>query len=199
VRAQGRVAVPLAGGFLIAAMTFFALAWLVGRTLPVGWAWPVIVPVALALCAASDLAFPRFPLPMARRQTPQRLVGRFHPALGGFIWGLDTGSVVSTFRASGASWAGVVLVLAGWGPWWSGLAYALAFCLPLTAVVLAAHADVAPTAGQKAVRARRRFRLPDGAGVSTYLLRLARQARLGSGIALAAATALAIFVVVVRL
>jgi hypothetical protein len=44
---------------------------------------------------------------------------------------LDTGSVVSTYRVSAASWAALALVLAHQGPAWVGFVYAAAFVLPL--------------------------------------------------------------------
>lgn len=171
--------VPLVAGFVLSASAVFAAVWAVGdllrgSSIP-GWA----LPFALALCAAADVAFPRVRFPMLRRQTPKQLVGRFHPVLGGFLWGLDTGSVVSTFRASAASWAALVLVAAGWSPVWSGLVYAAAFCLPLATVVLSP--DPGPA----------RLALPDGIKLTVLLGQAAPRIRAVSALVLLVATAVA--------
>ena len=51
------------------------------------------------------------------------------------VWGLDTGLAVTTFRVTAATWAVLVAVLTGMAPWWIGASYALAFVLPLTALM----------------------------------------------------------------
>ena len=129
--------VPLVVGFTLSSTAVFAAVWYVGslvRSLapaPLDYA----LPVALASCVLADLTFPRLRCSVARRQTPQHLVGTFPPALGAFLWGLDTGSVFSTFRASAASLAAVVLVSAGWTSPWAGLLYAAGFCIPLLTMI----------------------------------------------------------------
>jgi hypothetical protein len=173
------VVVPLVAGFVISATAVFGAVWALGDLLR-GASIPIwALPLALALCAASDFLFPRIRFPMLRRQTPKHLVGRFHPAVGGLLWGLDTGSVVSTFRASAASWAALILVAAGWGPAWSGFVYAAAFCLPLSTVVLSPDLRPVPLA------------LPDGVKLSAQLTRIAPRIRAASGLVLLVATAVA--------
>ena len=171
--------VPLVTGFVLSATAVFAAVWALGDLVR-GTSIPRwVLPLALALCAAADFVFPRVRFPMLRRQTPKHLVGRFHPALGGFLWGLDTGSVVSTFRATAASWAALVLVAAGWSPAWSGLVYAAAFCFPLATAVLSPDLRPVPLA------------LPDGARLSAQLTRVAPRIRAASGLVLLVATAVA--------
>jgi hypothetical protein len=124
-------------GFTTSALAVFALAHVAGSALRSSWALPtnLVVAIGLAVFAAIDVAFPRARPSLLRRQTPRHLTARVPLPVAGFLWGLDTGSVFSTFRASAASWAALVLVFAGWGPWWTGIAYAAAFCVPLCALV----------------------------------------------------------------
>src|ERR1700741_1812477 len=68
-------------------------------------------------------------LPMLRRQTPKALP--LPGALRGLVWGLDTGTMVSTYRTSGISWAALALAVLAGGPAWAGGAYASGVCLPL--------------------------------------------------------------------
>lgn len=90
----------------------------------------VMLLVTLGLLAAADAGIGGMRPPMVRRQTPKDRVGL--PAwLRGLIWGLDTGTMVSTFRTSTATWAALTWLLLLGGPWWVGAAYAAAFCLPL--------------------------------------------------------------------
>jgi hypothetical protein len=196
--ARGRVVVPLAVGFGLASTTFFGLVWLLGHGVSHEAAWYALLPIALSICALSDLLFPRFRLPTPRRQTPQGLVGRFHPTLGGFVWGIDTGSVVTTIRASAASWAGVILIAGGWGPWWSGLVYAAAFCLPLIAIVLAVHRNASSDMGLAGSRAQSPLALLDGVHVTTNMLTFAPRVRIVSGIALAAVAGLTLIEAIPR-
>lgn len=129
---------PLLVGFTIASMAVFALSSIVGSAARSALMVPVPLSVAgvLLLCALADLAFPRIRPTLFNRQTPRELAGRFSPSITGLLWGLDTGSVVSTFRSSAASWAALLLVFAGWGPWWTGAVYAAAFCIPLGLLIV---------------------------------------------------------------
>ena len=52
------------------------------------------------------------------------------------MWGLDAGLVVTTYRVTSLSWAALAVTFFGVVPWWSGLAYALGFSIPLLAVIL---------------------------------------------------------------
>ncbi len=87
-------------------------------------------------CAALDLDMPGSRCSLLRRQTPRRLFNNRHFLRGAFLWGVDTGSVFSTYRASAASWAAVAMVAAGWIPLWAGALYAIGFCLPLTLAIV---------------------------------------------------------------
>jgi hypothetical protein len=140
--AREEMLAPLLLGFMLSATVVFALVGLVGAGLR--WVFPpladsgatnLFIVFVLISCAASDLLFPRVRPTLLNRQTPGTLARIYPKPIAGFLWGLDTGSVVSTFRSSAASWAALVLVLAGWGPWWTGVAYGVGFCLPLGLVV----------------------------------------------------------------
>lgn len=130
--------VPLLLGFALSATTVFALASIAGSAVRARLdpPWTPVMLIVLAGCIAADLRFPRLRCTLMRRQTPQTVVGVLPAPLGCFVWGLDTGSVVSTYRASAASWAALLLVLAGWAPWWAGIAYAAGFGIPLALLVV---------------------------------------------------------------
>jgi hypothetical protein len=135
---------PLVVGFTISAISVFALVRLAGTALhsPVPVPADVFLVIGLLCFAAIDLMLSRFRATLLWRQTPRSLSGRFSYPVTGFLWGLDTGSVFSTIRASAASWGALALVFAGWGPWWTGIAYAASFCLPM-AILIATY----PVAG----------------------------------------------------
>src|SRR5437764_14589664 len=116
-----RILPPLLLGFGVAAVGVYALASAVGSSVRahLDLPWTLLMLLVLAGCATADLAFPHLRCSLVRRQTPQSLLSVVPAPIGGFLWGLDIGSVVSTYRASAATWAGLLLGLAGWGPWWS--------------------------------------------------------------------------------
>lgn len=119
-------------GFAVSSIAAFATTSLIGSAARTAFSLPaVLLAFALAACALIDLTFPRIRPTLFNRQTPRTLSGRIPPPLVGLAWGLDTGTVVSTFRASAASWAALILTFAGWGPWWAGALYAAGFCIPL--------------------------------------------------------------------
>lgn len=128
---------PLLAGFTLSAVVVFAAASAAGAMLRSYFSVPtyLLVSLVLSLCAVTDLAFPRIRPTLFNRQTPRSLAARFPAPITGLLWGMDTGIVVSTFRASAASWASLILTFAGWGPWWAGAAYAAAFCAPLGVLV----------------------------------------------------------------
>lgn len=191
IRESSRVLVPLVGGFTLSAASVFALASIIGGAFDYGGVvLTTSLAATLAVFAVIDLSFPWLRPPMIRRQTPKRLVGRFSPPIGGFLWGLDTGSVVSTFRASSASWAGFLLVMQGWAPVWLGLIYAAAFCLPLIFLVSVAEPSLirrGETAGPASRGRSPRAEATDvvsGLGSMGRRVRLASALLLGSGVAL---------------
>ncbi|MDQ3151408.1 MAG: hypothetical protein M3R63_06735 [Actinomycetota bacterium] len=55
--------------------------------------------------------------------------------IGALLWGLDTGLIVTTYRVSIASWAAVVLTALHLVPSWVGVIYAVAFSVPLIALI----------------------------------------------------------------
>jgi hypothetical protein len=146
---------PLVVGFTCSAMLIFALAHLAGSafrsSLPFSVDLLFLLP--LVVFAAIDLSYPRVRPTLVRRQTPRSLAGRFSLPMTGFLWGLDTGSMLSTFRASAASWSALVLCFAGWGPWWTGIVYSAGFCLPLAALI-ATYPVAGPADGEHGWRYR---------------------------------------------
>jgi hypothetical protein len=130
---RGAMLPTLLIGFALSAIAVFAAAYYFGGVARgiIGGAILVLLIPTLVYTTVSDLTFPRFTSTLMRRQTPVSLSGRFPKPLAGFLWGADTGLVVTTFRASGASWAALALTASGWGPWWTGAAYAGGFCIPL--------------------------------------------------------------------
>ena len=181
------ILLPLVFGFAIAATVVFAVASALGSAAPArqGPPWSWLLPVALGVCAVLDLAFPRLRRTLFRRQTPQMLVGALPAPLGAVVWGLDTGSVLSTYRASAASWAGLLLVFAGWGPWWTGIAYAAGFGVPL-ALLVASYRPGPSTKARQGPLARLRTADTD-ASVVPALIQSARHVRMLSAVLVVAA------------
>ena len=62
------------------------------------------------------------------RQSPQTWRRSRYGALG---WGLDAGLPFTTFRTTPLTWVAILLLIGGFGSWWSVPAYGLGFCLPL--------------------------------------------------------------------
>ena len=48
------------------------------------------------------------------------------------IWGFDTGLAVTTIRVAAATWGAILLTLLGLSGWQTGIAYGLAFAIPIT-------------------------------------------------------------------
>lgn len=74
-----------------------------------------------------------------RRQTPRVAARRYRPEIVVLIWGLDTGLAATTFRVAAATWGAFILVFLGFGPWWTGFFYGVAFVLPLMLVIWASR------------------------------------------------------------
>ncbi|HEY3685153.1 MAG TPA: hypothetical protein VGL93_19135 [Streptosporangiaceae bacterium] len=70
------------------------------------------------------------------RQTPKMITYRRGAMLGAFVWGLDTGTAVSTFRVSATTWAALGLTVLGIAPPLTGVAYGIGFAVPLAVAVL---------------------------------------------------------------
>ncbi|WP_407563924.1 hypothetical protein [Streptomyces sp. 184] len=133
----------LAGGFLLSSVLLFATLAFVGAAFWVG-SLPLTLRAVLAAVLATGMvvvevvglrsgAYCKLTL---RRQTPQALASRFGSRLGPLMWGLDTGLAWTTIRVSTATWVVFALSLLQLVPWWTGLAYGVGFCLPLTFVTL---------------------------------------------------------------
>ena len=156
----------LVAGFTVsAAVVGILIAGVGGLVLGSVGATAVTLLLVALLCAvlAADLGLWGLRLPMLRRQTPKDLVALPGWARG-LVWGLDTGTIVSTFRTSGASWAALFAVGVGGGPELAGLAYAAAFCVPLLIWVAGpgylvegcAYRALGPDSGHAADRLMRR-------------------------------------------
>jgi hypothetical protein len=149
IRRQGRrCLLILATAHVIAAGL---IVYLLGQV--AGLAVQAHVPpvVRLALVGATAVAAIVLDLRAARRrsysvgwnrQTPEALAHS-----GGawwvtpLIWGADTGLIWTTYRVSSLSWVFLVLVLLGAAPPWAGLAYGLAFAVPLLVAASRPAAD----------------------------------------------------------
>jgi hypothetical protein len=142
----------LALGFAISALATYATAFVLGGAVLGGvragaiakWA----AAGALAIFIAVDAGALGLHTPMWRRQTPRGLFLQYGAAKGAFLWGLDSGLVVTTFRVTSLSWAALTVTLLGLVPWWSGLAYALGFAVPTAMLVLAGSAGPRMAVGE---------------------------------------------------
>lgn len=124
-------------GFSITSSAVYSLLWLVGEA----W-WDQRLPVEvlsvtltlMAVLVVIDFVVLRKGRNVSiglKRQARQWLSERLSPGLVGFVWGLDAGSGVSTYRVTAGTWALVLICLLGMGTPWIGSAYAFAFALPL--------------------------------------------------------------------
>ena len=137
------LAAALAASFVLSSFTVFAVTAVVGSGLGVG-AVPyglrlgacALAGVALACVDAFRVRHGRICSVGARRQTPRSLMSTRSPVAACLAWGADTGLVVTTVRVTGLSWLALLLVLTHVVPWWAGLAYGLAFALPLLGLLL---------------------------------------------------------------
>jgi hypothetical protein len=174
---RAKMLLPLLAGFMVSSTTVFALAWSAGAAVRSTVPLPtnlLVVPL-LALCALTDIAFPRLRPLRLNRQTPRSLAGLFPLPVVGLLWGLDTGTAVSTVRASAASWGALALTFAGWGPWWVGLAYGAAFSVPLGLIVA-----TYPAGG--GIPGERRWRRRSTESLVEALVRTVRHVRLAGGV-----------------
>lgn len=98
----------------------------------------------LAACAIGAIAVDLYSLIGRRlsplglsRQTPKGLLygPRLRQDVGAFLWGLDTGTSVSTFRVSAATWVVLAATILGLTPWWIGACYAAGFVIPVVVLL----------------------------------------------------------------
>lgn len=130
--------------FVCAASMVFGLLSLAGHG-PIAEAMPLTWRIRLAAATLGALTI--FDLvairrnhfcPLTpRRQTPAVLIYRGTVPAAAAVWGFDTGLMVTTFRVAATSWGALVLALLGLASWWwSALAYAAAFTVPLSLMML---------------------------------------------------------------
>lgn len=135
----------LAAGFTLAALLTFGLVRIVvgsWMALAASMSLRMNILSALAVIAAGlDIYSARCkrtrfcPLSLSRQTPKSLLYSSLNARFGVLLWGLDTGSVVSTFRVSAVTWIAVAAAALGIAPAWIGVLYAVGFLLPLTLVV----------------------------------------------------------------
>jgi len=146
------VAAFLAG----AALTFF-LVFLLGVTvqvqqLPLSLRRGVVAAGLLTLASMDVWARSRRTYcPMRlHRQTPRRLRWQHSMFVVASIWGFDTGLAITTIRVTAATWGAILLTLLGLSGWQTGIAYGLAFTIPIT-ILMWTHRAGRITDAQKPV------------------------------------------------
>jgi hypothetical protein len=161
-RASARPYLALVVGFVLSAVVTCSIWRSLGDALGLAGGsgtTAIVAASVLVVLAALERAPVRRSLLV--RQTPATLHQHFGVVAGGFGWGLDTGTMVSTYRTSFATWATLGLCFAGFGGAWSGLAYGVGFCLPLGTAIFA---DVL-------------LRRPAGADTDGFVMRIASHRR----------------------
>jgi hypothetical protein len=141
---RARVTVAFGAAFIAAAMLVFAAASFAGT----GVRALVAVPWRAAAAAAAlftlgvvdvlSLRARSYCLLGAKRQARQSLIRTYSMPVVAAAWGFDTGLAFTTYRVSAATWAAFALALLGFAPWWSGVAYGIAFTVPMLALLLSA-------------------------------------------------------------
>jgi hypothetical protein len=125
--------------FLAGAVAIFGLCFLLGVTvhmpgLPLGLRRGLAA-AGLVSLALMDLWARRHrtycPLRW-HRQTPRGLRFRHSMFVVASMWGFDTGVAITTIRVTGATWGAILLTLLGLAGWQTGIAYGLAFVVPIT-------------------------------------------------------------------
>ncbi|MBU2697572.1 hypothetical protein [Pimelobacter sp. 30-1] len=129
----------------------------------------------LALCVVFNGGAVGLEPPMLKRQTPLTYLYLYGASRGALLWGLDTGTMLSTFRVTSGTWAILGLVILGVAPWWSGAVYGLSFGLGLLVVTL----RISRTGGHAGATARLRPLLT--AGMAALLAAGAVQLVLAAG------------------
>jgi hypothetical protein len=127
----------VATAFVTFAVASAAGAALSARELPLPWRQAIAGAFLIALAGVDIYAARRKTYcPISwRRQTPRVLMRRFSPPVVALVWGLDTGFAVTTFRVSAATWGALFLTFLGFGPWWIGIGYGVAFVVPLACLI----------------------------------------------------------------
>ena len=131
-----------ASSFITGAVVIFALASLGGAgarlAVPLRWRIAAAAVCLFALAAADLFSLHRksYCVIGMWRQARQSLV-RDHPVtIVAAVWGFDTGLALTTFRVAAVTWGALILALFGFASWWIGIAYGVAFTVPLLALLL---------------------------------------------------------------
>jgi hypothetical protein len=134
-----RIAALFATAFLAGAAVTFFLVFLLGaaaqvQQLPLGLRRGVAAAGLMALASVDVWARSRRTYCPLRwdRQTPRRLMRRRSMFVVASVWGFDTGLAVTTIRVTAATWGALLLTLLGLSGWQTGIAYGLAFAVPVT-------------------------------------------------------------------
>ena len=132
-RSTTEMYVPLALGFLASAA--FVTAAVAGAFKAFSGSQAAITVAAACLAALAALELTSVRRGPLRRQTSPQWPRVFGPRVGAMLWGLDTGSMVSTVRTTFGAHAVLVACVAGVAGGWAGVAYAGGFCLPLAVLL----------------------------------------------------------------
>lgn len=126
---------PLVAGFFgSAAFVTAAVAGASGGLRRSGVAMAITAGIVAVLAALELTSRRRGPV---RRQTRRRWLRVFGRRVGALMWGLDTGSMVTTIRMSFGSHVVLILCAVGAANAWAGVAYAAGFCIPLAGLLFA--------------------------------------------------------------
>ncbi|MEK6280406.1 MAG: hypothetical protein AABN95_08650 [Acidobacteriota bacterium] len=138
-----RVLTVFALTFISAAVLVFGLTSAAGTalgvpTLPLELRISVAVVslIVLALVDVVGIRKRRYCLLGWRRQTPKTLGRRYSVTKVAAVWGFDAGLIVTTFRVGAITWGALALTGLGFTSWWTGLAYGVAFTIPLLILIL---------------------------------------------------------------
>jgi hypothetical protein len=138
LRRHVRMQLEFGAAFLLTCLVVFALMWLLGDAISRTLTWldrgllVLFVIAPFLVLELVDVGNGRSTCSISRRrQTPKRIAYEHGWRRTAWAWGVDTGSVVSTYRVSAATWAALALTGVGAGFPWLGGVYALAFVGPL--------------------------------------------------------------------
>ena len=137
-----RVSGVFAAAYTTGAIAIFGVVSMAGAALRIG---ELSLQWRLAIAAASVVTFALADLvairkrsycPLSwRRQTPQSLRFRYGVTTTVALWGFDTGLAVTTFRVAAFTWAALLLTFLRLASWKIGFTYALAFVIPVIAIL----------------------------------------------------------------
>lgn len=141
-RQKFAVTVTVALTFVASAVLIFGIATAIGelaRTsdLPVSWRYAMAGTILwmLAVVDYCSLRRARYCLIGLARQTPRSVMFRYNFLVAAAVWGFDTGLAFTTIRVAGLTWAAFLLPILGLAPWWTGIAYAVGFAVPLAGFI----------------------------------------------------------------